>query len=100
MEADIQVAAQQGELTAAEIAQAVWNSVVDEYNTTGTFGFALGFLYYANHHKVITDPVTGTYTVYGDDDTIVLFTGSLWEDADGTTAYQGSGAERRDRLSP
>lgn len=49
-------------------------------------------------NKVITDPTTGKLTVYDDDGTSVLLQGDLWEDAAGTVPYQGSGAERRDRL--
>lgn len=86
--------------TAGEVADAVWEAVVANYNTTGTFGFAVGFMYYSTHNKVITDPVAGTYDVYADDDVTVIFTGSLWEDAGGTQLYQGDGADRRDRLTP
>lgn len=100
MEAVITVCAASGELTPGEIADAVWEALVADYTTNGSFGAAVGFLYYVNHHKVITDPVAGTYDVYGDDDVTVIFTGSLWEDAAGTQPYQGSGAERRDRLNP
>jgi hypothetical protein len=50
-------------------------------------------------NKIITDSSTGKYTVYDDNGTSVLLEGNLWEDADGTQAYQGSGAERRDRLT-
>lgn len=50
-------------------------------------------------NRTVTDPVAGTYTVYADDDSTVLLQGSLYEDAAGTTPYQGQGAERRDRLT-
>jgi hypothetical protein len=50
-------------------------------------------------NRVVTDPVAGTYTIYADDDATVLLSGNLWEDASGTQAYQGQGAERRDRLT-
>ena len=40
-----------------------------------------------------------TYTVYAADDTTVLFTADLWQDADGTVPYAGAGADRRDRLT-
>jgi hypothetical protein len=55
------------------------------------------FLYAVAHNRVVTDPAAGTYTVYDEDDN-VLAVADLWADADGTTAYSGSGAERRDRL--
>lgn len=50
-------------------------------------------------NKTITDPVGGTITVYDDDNTTILFTANIFEDAAGTTPYQGQGAERKDRLS-
>lgn len=48
-------------------------------------------------NKYITDPGTGVATLY-DDDGSVLYTGNLFEDAAGTQAYRGQGAERRERL--
>ena len=57
------------------------------------------FLYAVGHNKVITDPAAGTYTVYDTDDTTVLYVADLWEDAAGTVAYSGTGAQRRDRLA-
>ena len=74
-------------LTAASVATAVWDS------PQGRFLYAVG------HNKVITDPAAGTYTVYDTDDTTVLYTADLWEDAAGTVAYSGTGAQRRDRLA-
>lgn len=74
-------------LTAASVASAVWDS------PQGRFLYAVG------HNKVVTDPAAGTYTVYDTDDTTVLYTADLWEDADGTVAYTGTGAQRRDRLA-
>jgi hypothetical protein len=99
MEAVITVCASGG-LTAAEIADAVWDETMADHVLTGSFGEGAGFLYYVNHHKVITDPTAGTYDVYAEDDVTVIFTGSLWQDAAGTTPYSGAGAERRDRLTP
>lgn len=74
-------------LTAASVANAVWDS------PQGRFLYAIG------HNKVVTDPVAGTFTVYDSDDTTVLYTADLWEDAGGTTPYTGTGAQRRDRLA-
>ena len=74
-------------LTAASVATAVWDS------PQGRFLYAVG------HNRVVTDPVAGTYTVYDTDDTTVLYTADLWEDAAGTVAYSGTGAQRRDRLA-
>lgn len=75
------------ELSPESLASAVWSS------SEGAF------LYAISHNRVVTDPVAGTFTVYDTDDTTVLFTAALWADADGTTPYAGSGAERRDRLA-
>lgn len=74
-------------LTAASVANAVWDT------PQGRFLYAIG------HNKVITDPAAGTYTVYDTDDTTILYTADLWEDADGTVAYTGTGAQRRDRMT-
>jgi hypothetical protein len=48
---------------------------------------------------MITDPVNGTITLYDDDGTTILLQGSLFEDAAGTQAYRGQGAERRERMT-
>lgn len=48
-------------------------------------------------NKLITDPVTGIMTLY-DNVGAVLLTANIFEDAPGLQAYQGSGAERRERL--
>lgn len=74
-------------LTAESVATAVWDS------PQGRFLYAVG------HNKVVTDPAAGTYTVYDTDDTTVLYVADLWEDAAGTVAYSGTGAQRRDRLT-
>lgn len=73
-------------VTPASVAAAVWD------NPAGAFLVA------ASRNRVVTDPVAGTYTVYADDNTTPLYVADLWEDADGTVPYTGSGAERRDRL--
>lgn len=49
-------------------------------------------------NKQVTDPITGLLTIYDDDGSTVLLQGPLWEDAAGTQAYRGQGAERRERL--
>jgi len=85
---------------ADDIAQAVWGTPYAGFTSAGTFGFALKFLFFSAHHKVITNPAAGTYDVYGDDDVTVIYTGDLWQDAAGTNPYSGNGAERRDRLNP
>jgi len=45
-----------------------------------------------------TNPTTGKQRVYDDDSVTVLLEGDLFEDIAGTTPYQGSGADRADRL--
>lgn len=49
-------------------------------------------------NRIVTDPSTGTITIYDDDDTPLL-TGSIYEDAGGLTPYSSSslGIERKDR---
>lgn len=75
------------DLSPEALAASVWSS------TEGAF------LYAVAHNRVVTDPVAGTITIYDTDDTTVLYSAALWADADGTTPYSGSGAERRDRLA-
>jgi hypothetical protein len=50
-------------------------------------------------NKMITDPSTGVLTIYDDDDTTPLYTGNIYEDALALQLYQGSGLERRERLT-
>lgn len=49
-------------------------------------------------NKTVTNPSTGKQTVYDDDGTTVLVEGDLYETVDGSIAYRGQGAERRERL--
>ena len=85
--------------TPAEVADAVWTELVSSHSTYGTMGGMLGLLGKAARNRTVTDPNAGTFTIYDDDDTTVLLTGPLWEDAAATQQYRGQGAERRDRLS-
>lgn len=75
------------ELSPESLASAVWSSPEG------------AFLYAVAHHRVVTDPAAGTYTVYDTDDTTVLYVADLWENAAGSVPYAGSGAERRDRFA-
>jgi len=50
-------------------------------------------------NKLVTDPSTGLMTLYDDDGTTPLFTAQLYKDVAGTTTYNGTGAERRERLA-
>jgi hypothetical protein len=86
-------------LSPQALAASVWNSIANQFNTDGTMGNLVNIMKAVLANRVVTDPVAGTYTVYDDDDTTVLVSGDLWQDADGTIPYDGSGAERRDRLT-
>jgi hypothetical protein len=85
------------ELSPQSLANAVWAASVEQ-GDAGTMGEALRLVEAILRNRTITDPVAGTFTVYDDDNTTVLLTGDLWQDAAGTIAYAGAGAERRDRL--
>lgn len=50
-------------------------------------------------NKIITNPATGKITVYADDSTTPLLTADIFKDAAGTTPYNGTGAERREKLA-
>jgi hypothetical protein len=87
LDADISVASGSEVPTTDQIASAVWSTAQGE------------LLYALAHNRVVTDPVAGTFTVYANDDTTVLYTADLWQDAAGSTPYIGAGADRRDRLT-
>ena len=46
-----------------------------------------------------TDPVTGDETVYEDDSATVFRSGPIFEDIAGTMPFDGTGANRRDRMT-
>lgn len=50
-------------------------------------------------NKMITDPATGVLTVYDNDGSTPLLTANIFKDAAGTVPYNGTGAERRERLA-
>lgn len=62
-------------------------------------GESLALIVRLLRNRQVTDPTTGEIRVYSDDDLSVLLAADLWKDADGTIAYDGSGADRRDRLT-
>ena len=84
------------DLSPQSLAAAVWNSVAAAYTDPATFGAQSAFLYALAHNKTVTDPTAGTFTVYDDDGTTVLYVADLWENAAGTQTYRGQGADRRD----
>lgn len=115
------------EFSPDNLAAAVWNALTADYGESGTFGEAMaaagsagdpwsttlpgsytgsqaGYLMYVMQqilrNKTKTDPATGIMTVYADDNSTVLFTANVFNDADGSTAYDGTaGINRRDRLA-
>lgn len=86
------------ELSPQALAAAVWSSDTATSATAGTMGEALTFAQIALRNKMVTDPTAGTVTIYDTDGTTVLYVADLWQDAAGTIAYAGAGAERRERL--
>lgn len=86
-------------LSPQSLAAAVWNSVATQFVTVGTMGDSMRIIEAVLANRVVTDPTAGTYTVYANDNVTVLVSGLLWQDAAGTIAYTGAGAERRDRLT-
>jgi len=50
-------------------------------------------------NKTVTDPVSGTMTVFADDGVTPYLVCQVFEDVAGAQAYRGSGANRRERLS-
>lgn len=51
------------------------------------------------YNKNYTDPATGDETVFEDDNTTVHKSGAIYEDVAGTMPFDGSGANRRDRMT-
>ena len=50
-------------------------------------------------NRLETDPVTGVITIYDDDNTTPLISAPIFEDVAATQQYQGSGIDRRNRLT-
>ena len=117
-----------GELTPEGLRDAVWKATAASFNDAGTMGAKLNsaasggvdlnaladavwdhadavavtnklaLLEKILRNKSVTDPATGEFVLYDDDGTTELFRVPLWEDAAGTQAYRGQGAERKERL--
>lgn len=83
-------------LSPESLAAAVWTSVATAYTDPATMGGELNFLHALANNKVVTDPTAGTITVYEADGTTVMRVANLWETVDGSQAYRGTGADRRD----
>ena len=81
--------------TASENAIAVWAEAV---RGTDTAGDTLVLIERLLRNKLVTDPVSGTVTLY-DDAGGILLQGNLYEGTGATQPYRGQGAERRERLT-
>ncbi|KKN45879.1 hypothetical protein LCGC14_0678740 [marine sediment metagenome] len=84
-------------ITAADIADAVWEEAAADHEIAGTTGAKLRLMEQILRNKIVTDPVTGIMTLY-DDAGGVLLTAQLYEETGTGQAYRGQGAERRERL--
>ena len=88
-----------GDITVRGIAEVIDNSTGTATVDDRTLSYDVEVIRRLLQNKTVTDPFAGTFTVYADDDTTILFQASLWEDAAGTVPYTGTGAERRERLA-
>lgn len=95
MRALIKIGADPG---ADEIADAVWQRRTDAHTDPEVMGGLLALLGKLARNKTVTDPSTGTITVYDDDGVTPLLTAALHEDVAGSQPYRGQGADRRERL--
>lgn len=79
--------------SALEVASAVWahSSATDLLSKVAVAQIIL-------RNKTITNPTTGTMTVFADDGVTPLLVANLYEDVGATQPYRGQGAEHRGRL--
>ena len=82
-------------VTASAMASDAITEIQSGLATSTTLAIVLKIL----RNKVVTNPSTGQIIVYDDDSVTPLLTGNLFEDVAGTQAYQGQGADRRDRMT-
>lgn len=80
--------------SASEVASAVW-----AHQTAGDLLSKVEIAQVILRNKTVTDPQTGTMTVFADDGVTPLLVANLFEDAAGTRPYRGQGAENRGRLT-
>lgn len=78
--------------------QQLWSTLLTSFNGDATVGDALALLLKLARNRAITSTASGKLTIYDDDNTTVLLEGDVFQDAAGTTPYNGAGIERRDRL--
>lgn len=77
----------------------LWGVLLSDFDGDATVGAALTLILKVLRNRAVTSQATGKLTIYDDDNTTVLVEGSVFEDAAGTVPYQGSGIERRNRLT-
>lgn len=79
--------------TASEVAAAVWthSSATDLLSKVEIAHIIL-------RNRTITNPTTGTMTVFADDGVTPILVANLYEDVGATQPYRGQGAEHRGRL--
>lgn len=80
--------------TANDNAIAVWANA-----GAATLNLKLDLLRKISSNKMVTDPTTGTMTVYDDDGVTPFLVAQLYENVSGTQPYRGQGAERREKLT-
>ena len=83
---------------ADEIADAVWQRQLSAHTDPEVFGGLLALLGKIARNKTVTDPASGTITVFDDDGVTPLLSADLFENVAGTQPYRGDGADRRERL--
>jgi hypothetical protein len=77
----------------------VFNSAVNVVDPTGVSRPALLALLKLLRNKIVTDPATGAKTIYDDDNATTLCSGTLYKDVAGTIPFDGTGANRQNRLA-
>lgn len=80
--------------SASEVASAVW-----AHQTAGDLLSKVEVAQVILRNKTVTNPQTGTMTVFADDGVTPLLVANLYEDAAGTQPYRGQGAENRGRFT-
>jgi hypothetical protein len=87
-------------LNLTNISSDIWKTDLTQYIATSTeAGYMINRIRQYFLNKRIVDPVTGEERIFTDDDLSILMSAEIFEDADGTTPYQGAGIERRDQMS-
>lgn len=82
-----------------DIAAAVRTEISTELASISTIEAKVAIATAILQNKTVTDPVTGTMTVFADDNVTPLFSTQLYENIGETQPYRGKGAEVRGRLT-